>query len=168
MADIATELNMSPANVFKHFHAKSALVDAIACAHIEDMMADLKGIDPAASPERKILDAAERLLAVLLRDVSANPHIFEMVVLCVDPSRTAGDFYREKISAVLQVFIDEGVRKGQFHVRDSGHTASVLATALGGILNPLVVCHEEPDILYTRCRDLVDLVILALQNPLAK
>ena len=30
IADIATALGMSPANIFKHFHSKTALVDAIA------------------------------------------------------------------------------------------------------------------------------------------
>ena len=36
IADIAAELSMSPANVFKHFRTKASLVDAIATRAIEE------------------------------------------------------------------------------------------------------------------------------------
>ncbi len=42
IADIATELAMSPANVFKHFRTKTSLVDAIATRAIEQTLFALK------------------------------------------------------------------------------------------------------------------------------
>ncbi|MGG7519725.1 TetR/AcrR family transcriptional regulator [Allorhizobium undicola] len=168
MADIAAQLGMSPANVFKHFHSKGALVDAIACAQIDDMMGTLDGIETLPNPQQKLHEVAERLLRALLQHVTENPHVFEMIVLCSDPSRMAGAFYRHKLGKALEIIIEEGHRDGIFHVKDAAHTASVVTTALGGVLNPLAVCQEGSDILYSRCRDLVVLVIAALQNPLAK
>jgi TetR/AcrR family transcriptional regulator, repressor of the ameABC operon len=168
MADVAAALGMSPANVFKHFHAKTALVDAIACAHVHEMMEKLKCLDLPGRPQAKLLRVAEALLTSLLADVRDNRHLFEMIVLTADLELKAGDMYRATISAIFETIIHEGVEAGEFFVRDAHHTATVVTTALAGVINPLSVSSEKPDVLYTRCRDVIELVNTALQNPLAK
>ncbi|THF47024.1 TetR/AcrR family transcriptional regulator [Allorhizobium terrae] len=168
MADVAAALGMSPANVFKHFHAKTALVDAIACTHVQEMMEGLKSVEMPREPQAKLLRIAEALLTSLLADVRDNRHLFEMIVLTADLELRAGDMYRATISAIFENIILEGVAAGEFFVRDPRHTASVVTTALAGVINPLSVSSEKPDVLYTRCRDVIELVNTALQNPLAK
>ncbi|MBF2718207.1 TetR/AcrR family transcriptional regulator [Agrobacterium vitis] len=168
MADIAAELEMSPANVFKHFHSKTALVDAIATAHLEKLMAGLADLEMLSSPQMKLLQIAERLLTKLLQDVCDNPHLFKMIVLTTDLELTAADLYREKICAIFEKIVLEGVATGDFFVTDPHHTASVIATALEGVIHPLSITREKPEILHIRCRDLIGLVTTALQNPLAK
>lgn len=168
MADIAAALDMSPANVFKHFHAKTALVDAIASAHIENMMERVANLELPYAPQAKLLRVAEELLGCLLTDICDNRHLFEMVIITADMELQAGDLYRAKISSILEAIILEGVAAGEFFVRDCRHTASVVTTALEGVINPLSVAREKPDVLYSRCRDVIELVNTALQNPLAK
>lgn len=168
MADIATRLEMSPANVFKHFHSKTSLVDAIATMHLEQLMAQLAALELLSSPQVKLLQIAEGLLTKLLQDVHDNPHLFEMIVLTTDLELTAADLYREKICTIIEGIILEGVATGDFFVRDPRHTASVVATALEGVINPLSITREKPEILHNRCRDLIGLINTALQNPLAK
>jgi TetR/AcrR family transcriptional regulator, repressor of the ameABC operon len=168
MADIAAALDMSPANVFKHFHAKTALVDAIASAHVEKMMQRLINLELPFAPQAKLLKVAEALLSNLLDDIRDNRHLFEMIVLTADLELQAGDLYRAKISAILESIIREGVAAGDFFVRDPHHTASAVTTALEGVINPLAVSGEKPEVLYGKCRDVIELVNTALQNPLAK
>lgn len=168
MADIAAALGMSPANVFKHFHAKTALVDAIASAHIEKMMQKLATLELPLAPQAKLLRVAEELLSILLSDICNNRHLFEMIIFTADLELQAGDLYRSKISAILETIILQGVASGEFFVRDARHTASVVTTALEGVINPLSVAGAKPDVLYTKCRDVIELVNIALQNPLAK
>ncbi|MBB4955452.1 TetR/AcrR family transcriptional repressor of the ameABC operon [Agrobacterium vitis] len=168
MADIASALDMSPANVFKHFHAKTALVDAIALMHLESMMEGLTDMQLQCSPQEKLLRVAETLLSRLLHDIRENRHLFEMIVLTADLELDTHGFYREKISLILESIILEGVASGEFFVRDARHTASVVTTALEGAINPLAVAREKSEVLYLRCRDVIELVNTALQNPLAK
>jgi TetR/AcrR family transcriptional repressor of the ameABC operon len=168
MADIAAVLDMSPANVFKHFHAKTALVDAIASSHIEKMMERVATLELPVAPQAKLLRVAEEVLGCLLSDLCDNQHLFEMVIITADMALEARDLYRSKISGILETIIQEGVAGGEFFVRDVRHTASVVTTALEGVINPLSVVRENPDVLYSRCRDLIELVNTALQNPLAK
>lgn len=168
MADIAAALDMSPANVFKHFHAKNALVDAIASAHIEKMMQRVATLQLPFAPQAKLLRVAEELLGCLLSEFSDNRHLFEMVIMTADMELQAGDLYRAKISSILEAIVLEGVSAGEFFVRDVRHTASVVTTALEGVINPLSVAREKPQVLYARCHDVIELVNTALQNPLAK
>ncbi|WP_321377622.1 TetR/AcrR family transcriptional regulator [Rhizobium sp.] len=168
MADIAAALDMSPANVFKHFHAKTALVEAIALTHVEKMMQRLANLELPLAPQAKLLKVAEELLGNLLLNVRENRHLFEMIMLTADMELQAGDLYRTKISIILEAIILEGVAAGEFFVRDARHTASVVTTALEGVINPLSVSGQKPDVLYRKCRDVIDLVNAALQNPLAK
>jgi TetR/AcrR family transcriptional regulator, repressor of the ameABC operon len=168
MADVAAVLGMSPANVFKHFHAKTALVDAIASAHVTQMMKSLESLELPLKPQAKLLRVAEELLAMLLSEIRENRHLFEMIVLTADLELQAGDLYRAKISAIMETIILEGVATGEFFVRDAHHTASVVTMALEGIINPLSVVGAKPEVLYNRCRDVIGLVNTALQNPLAK
>lgn len=168
MADIAAALDMSPANVFKHFHAKTALVDAIASVHVEKMMQRLVALELPCGPQAKLLRLAEELLGILLVDVCENRHLFEMIVLTADLELQAGELYRTKIATILEAIILEGVAAGQFFVRDAHHTASVITIALEGVINPLSVATHTPEVLYRRCQDVMELVNTALQNPLAK
>jgi len=168
MADIAEELEMSPANVFKHFHSKTALVDAIAAMHLEQMMVGLADLELFSCPQEKLQQMAAHLLKRLFQDFRDNPHLFEMIVFSTDLELVARDLYRDRVCTIIEGIIREGVATGIFFVRDPEYTASVVATAMEGVINPLSVTREKPEILQGRCRDLIGLVTTALQNPLAK
>lgn len=168
VSDIAAALGMSPANVFKHFHSKADLVDAISVRHLEAMIERLARPDDHKAPPERLLLFVEQVMASHLRNLQKSPHIFEMIVFSAGQELVCAQQYREMLIDDIARIIDAGVESGVYHVKDSHKTAEVAAMALACVLHPVLIAREKPDILATRCREVVALIDTALQNPLAK
>lgn len=168
MADVAAALGMSPANVFKHFHSKTHLVDAISVRHLEAMIDRLARPDDHKAPPERLLLFVEQLMESHLRDLQKSPHIFEMIVFSAGQKLPCAEQYREMLIDDIAQIIDAGVESGIYHVNDSRKTAEIVTMALACVLHPVLIAKEKADILATRCREVVSLIDTALQNPLAK
>jgi len=168
IADIATALGMSPANVFKHFHTKTSLVDAISSRHIEKMVVRLGSLDTAKAAPGRLLDFVKQLMESHLRDLEENPHLFELVLLTAKDDLQCGHRYRDMLVAELSAIVEDGVAEGVYRVTDSRKAANSAFLALACVLHPVMIANEKADILATRCEDVVSLINAALQSPLAK
>lgn len=168
IADIATALGMSPANVFKHFHTKTSLVDAISSRHIENMIARLGCLDTAKKAPGRLLDFVKQLMESHLGDLERNPHLFEMVLLTAKDDLQCGHRYRDMLVDELSSIVEDGIAEGVYTVTDSRKAANSAFLALACVLHPVMIANEKADILATRCEDVVSLINAALQSPLAK
>lgn len=168
IADIATALGMSPANVFKHFHTKTSLVDAISSRHIEKMVVRLGSLDTARAAPGRLLDFVKQLMESHLRDLEGNPHLFELVLLTAKDDLQCGHRYRDMLVAELSAIVEDGVAEGVYRVTDVRKAANSAFLALACVLHPVMIANEKADILATRCEDVVSLINAALQSPLAK
>lgn len=168
IADIATALGMSPANVFKHFRTKTSLVDAISLRHVENTIAHLGSLDTAKAAPDRLMDFVKKLMESHLRDLARNPHLFEMVLLTAKDDLQCGHRYRDMILDELSAIIEDGIAEGVYKVTDSRKAANSASLALACVLHPVMLANEKADILATRCEDVVALINAALQSPLAK
>jgi TetR/AcrR family transcriptional repressor of the ameABC operon len=162
IADIATALGMSPANVFKHFHAKIALVDAIAERHLSDV-AD-RFVPDDLPPREQLLRFVLRLLDSHLEDIQQNPYIFEMVLMSIEAKIEAGKRYREKVIDRLEAIIRQGVAEGRYRCTDINRAANTVADVLSSVLHPVLIAREDRDILIERAGQIVNFADAALQN----
>lgn len=171
IADIATELAMSPANVFKHFHSKNALVDAIASRQIKILEQDLSILnrnDKKLAPFQRLLNMAQMLMRSHLRDLKENPYIFEMILLVGKQELQCGQQYKALIIQSIADIIHDGMTEQVYSCDDPLRMAATVTHALSGVLHPVIIATENPDGLATRCEDLVRLIDAGLQKPLAK
>lgn len=166
IADIAATLNMSPANVFKHFHTKTTLVDAISAQYIEKAVDRFSSPDTNRPPQERLLLLVEQLMESHIRDLEQSPYIFEMILLTASQELDCAQRYRDMMVAEIESIICEGVRSGIYHVKDCHRAASAASFAFACVLHPVMIANEKPDILATRCREVVHLVNVALQNNL--
>ncbi len=162
IADIAAALGMSPANVFKHFHAKIALIDAIAERHLSDV-AD-RFVPDDLPPEEQLLRFVLRLLDSHLEDIQQNPFIFEMVLMSIDAKIEAGKRYREKVIDRLEAIIRQGVAEGRYHCLDVNRAANTVSDVLSSVLHPVLIAREDRDVLVERASQIVKFADTALQN----
>ncbi|MDO1584832.1 TetR family transcriptional regulator [Rhizobium oryzicola] len=168
IAHIAHALSMSPANVFKHFHSKLALADAICDRQITRIMGRLEdGGAPAPPPERLAL-VVRQLMETHLQNLRENPYMFEMIFVMREQSFTSAGRYKEKIEHLFVEVISEGVAAGIYHCTDLQKCARTAATAFVGVLHPVFIVNMSENELSQRRDELVDLVNAALQNPLAR
>ncbi|GEO86892.1 TetR family transcriptional regulator [Ciceribacter naphthalenivorans] len=168
IADIAAALGMSPANVFKHFHSKTSLVDAISAHHIETTLARLACLDAGKPAPERLYDLVKQLMDSHLRDLAENPYLFEMVLLTAKDDLECGHRYRDMLLATVRTIIDDGIVQGTYTATNSRQAAQTAIFALACVLHPVMIANEKADILATRCREVVALINAALQSPLAK
>jgi TetR/AcrR family transcriptional repressor of the ameABC operon len=168
IADIAAELGMSPANVFKHFRSKSSLVDAIATRSIEKTLQVLKTLDGKAPASERLFALAHDLMQSHLKKIEEAPYIFEMILVTVREELDCGERFQEIMIETISQIIQAGVDEGTYFVADVDRFAQAAFNALACVIHPVMIANEKADILATRCREVVALIDAALRSPLAK
>ncbi len=168
IADIAQELGMSPANVFKHFHSKTALVDAICDRHITHMIGRFDTVDTPAPAPDKLGIVVRRLMQAHLQDISENPFFLEMIFLVAKTELESGFHYRHLIEELFFNLIKDGVETGVYRCADCRVVSRHVAASFASVLHPVFLAHETQAELDERLNGIVALINAALQSPLAK
>ncbi|KRB54115.1 TetR family transcriptional regulator [Rhizobium sp. Root708] len=164
IADIASSLGMSPANVFKHFRSKASLADAIAERHLGKAADRFAAFDEALPPHEQLLRFVLRLLDGHLQDIKENPYIFEMVLATIDAKLDAGNRYRERIIQKLEDIIRDGIASGRYRCSNLRDAAVTVSDVLASVLHPVLIARDDKDTLVRRAQHIVSFVDTALQN----
>lgn len=168
IADIAAALGMSPANIFKHFHSKNALVDAIFVQQIRLLEQKIHPLGAGHAPIDRLRHLARNLMENHRGDLNDNPYIFEMVLMTAKRELACGRYYETVITQKLADIITDGINAGIYKQTDVGKSASTALYALTGVLHPALIAHEDVDILATRCEELVRFLDGALKYGIAR
>jgi len=163
VADIARECAMSPANVYRFFPSKAAIVAAIARIWLGELNEHGRAIARQDRP------AAERLRTFVLethriiRDrYVSDPKVHEMSVKVIQESwEVVREFLAGQVGIVAEILVD-GVRRGEFQIDDVPATAQVVRATLAKFHHPMLVaqCIDEP--LAEQAGRVVDLLLRGL------
>ena len=168
IADISGALHMSPANVFKNFSSKNALVDAIAFEQIGIFEREIRPLDDGHPPLARLRHLARTLMEQHHQDLNDNPYIFEMILMTAKQDMKCGDYYKSVIANLLADIISDGIDAKVYAPADIPPLAETVLHALTSVIHPVLLAREDIGNLATRCDQLVDLIDAGLRNPLAK
>src|SRR6185295_5070991 len=155
VADIAAELHMSPANIYRFFDSKSAIVEAICrrcLSEVEEKawtVARSKG--PASQRmERLILE----ILAYHKENLTTEHRVNELVVAAIEHSWDTIRAHKDVMRNVVELVLRDGIEAGEFEPVNPRETAEVIMRSVVVFTNPLVVgqCLEEGDDLEAQAR----------------
>jgi AcrR family transcriptional regulator len=148
VADIAGELGMSPANVYRFFPSKNAIVEAICqrcLAEVEDKAwAVARGRGSAADRiERMILE----IFTYHRDNFIAEQRVHDMVLVAIEHSWDAIKVHKQAMHAALEALVRDGIAAGEFEVVDARETATVMMQSLIRYTHPLVIadCLKDHD-----------------------
>ena len=140
VADIARELSMSPANVYRFFPSKQAIEEAV----VEEMLN--KVVAAAVDAASRIGPLTARLQAVLQAveqqhksSADNDSRLYELVVSAMRDNWGAAAAYADCMSSIVAQVISEGQANGDLQPRDSMVLARCLLSATSAYLYPLVV-----------------------------
>lgn len=168
IADIASELGMSPANVFKHFPSKMALAEAIANTHLQGIETALDALPEALAPPERLRRFWTTILACHLGNLRGNPHVFDIVVQMMTTQPPFAQAFVARLQERIRAILLAGNASGDFSVADPDGVAGVVQDCLEGTSHPLLIGHIDPRILEERQARALDLVIAALRGGLEK
>ena len=157
IAAIASTLQMSPANVFKHFRSKKDLARAVIETRLQWKIQVI-----GATPQERLPSFLRNALECLLHVRKHEPRLFEiMEMLMADPRIEA--CYRLSIAAQ----VDAKVRQGDRLMAECP-SAECVADVLLSVLHPLIIGSTVEAVLRKRAENLlIGIGLVRTQGPTA-
>ncbi|HEY1363984.1 MAG TPA: TetR/AcrR family transcriptional regulator [Xanthobacteraceae bacterium] len=155
VADIAAELRMSPANIYRFFPSKNAIVEAICRRCLGEVE------EKAWTVARSKTTAAQRLERLILeilayhKENSVTEHrVNELVVAAIEQSWNTIRAHKDVMRNVVELILRDGIEAGEFERVDPRATAELIMRSTVPFTNPLVVGQslEEGDDLEAQAR----------------
>ncbi|MEI2733975.1 MAG: TetR family transcriptional regulator [Rhodoblastus sp.] len=165
VADIARELRMSPANVYRFFGSKAEINGAVA-SHI------LRSIIDASTT---IVDgpgsASERLRSLISNNQQMNAERFvgerklhEMVEIALNEDWPIVTEYVQAMRMLMARIVADGVASGEFAAIDPAQGAALVQASTICYCHPrlMVECQDKP---VPTCDEMIDFCLRALAGP---
>lgn len=168
IAHVAQALSMSPANVFKHFHSKIALVDAICQRKIDTMIRQIQTLNMDAPAPHRLQMAARRLMMAHIASLQDSPYMLEMVFVLSGQDLPSAECYKAMVEDLFLSVIRDGVETGIYHCDNPVEMSRTLAATFATVLHPVFLAKQPLEDLDRQCGNIAALVNAALQNPLVK
>ena len=146
IADIADACRMSPANLYRFFASKSALVEAICGKTFCDTEGRLLEIVHSGETASRRL---ERLIAEIHRntveDYLDHKKVHEIVVVAMEEQWHAVKAHLERVCLFIQQIIEDGVAAGEYPGQDTVRAAKCTQSAIVHLCHPVVVAQKLDD-----------------------
>src|SRR5437764_171737 len=165
VADIAAELSMSPANVYRFFASKNAIVEAICKRCLSEVEEKAWAVARSKAPapqrmERLILE----ILAYHKENLVTEQRVNELVVAAIEDSWDTIRAHKDVMRNVAELILRDGIEAGEFESVDPRETAELIMRSVVAFTHPLVVgqCLEEGQDLETEARASVRFLLRAI------
>ena len=162
VADIAKELRMSPANVYRFFESKKAIHEGVArglMGEVEDAVhAVAEKPGPAAVKLRELLLTINRMNT---ERYVGDAKLHEMVEIAMQESWDVCNAHIQLVNENIAGVIAEGVASGEFDVPDVGTAALCVCTGMVRFFNPQMIAQtlDKPG---TTIDQMIDFLLAAL------
>lgn len=137
VVDVARALDMSHANVYRHFESKAALLDAL----VERWLRRI--LDPLAAIAERDAPAAERLeewfvtlIALKRQKILGDPELFATYQAAAEAARSVVEAHLAQYRANLVRIIRDGAENGEWSVGDADVAATALLDAMRTFIDP--------------------------------
>lgn len=167
VADIARDLRMSPANVYRFFGAKSEINAAVAQLLMSEVERALETIARRPAP------AAERLRAIVMANeemnaarYTADRKLHDMVEAALVENWPTISAHIDRIDAILADVVADGMRNGEFAPGDAARAAALVNIACVRYCHPrlIVECADRPE---PSSAHMIDFCLAALRGGLS-
>ena len=127
VADIAAELGMSPANVYRFFPSKNAIVEAICQRCLAEVEEKAWAVARSKAPagqrmERLILE----ILAYHKENLLTDQRVNDIVLVAIELNWEAIRAHKNVLHTVMEVILRDGIEAGEFDKVDPRETAEVI------------------------------------------
>jgi AcrR family transcriptional regulator len=146
VADIAAELKMAPANVYRFFPSKNAIIEAICQRCLGELEARAWAV--ARSPG-SAADRIERLVLEIIayhkENLLTEQRVNDMVLAAIELSWAAIRAHKEHMRMVFEAILREGVERGEFALTDARETSRLMMLSLVHFCHPMLVAQYLQD-----------------------
>ena len=166
VADLARDLRMSPANIYRFFPSKSAINEAV-CSRIlttllERLWAIARGPGQPEDRLRRLFTAAQRETIALFFN---EKRMHDMVAAALEEHWGVIEEFIQEFEKALRHIILDGQADGRFERTDPNRTARLVHKTMLGFVHPQVISEcGMPDDLAAVAAEMADFVLRALKR----
>jgi AcrR family transcriptional regulator len=164
MADIADACQMSPANLYRFFTSKSALMEAICTrmmATAEQRLFDIVRMDRSAA------ERLEKFIAEIHRHTLENlldhKKVHELTVVAMQEQWHAIKAHLDRVCSYIEMIIRDGVKGGEFPDQNTSCAAKCAHSAIVTLCHPSVVAQKLEDDHRATAEEMARFVVNALK-----
>ena len=165
VADIAGELGMSPANVYRFFPSKNAVVEAICQRCLSELdekswaVARSRGA-AAARIERLFLE----ILNYHLQNMITEKRVNDIVLVSMENNWGAIRAHTEVIRTVIELIVRDGIESGEFDAVDPRETSLLIKRSMMVFAHPVMIaqCLQDGHDLETEARESARFLLRAI------
>src|SRR6266704_2745953 len=147
VADIAKELRMSPANVYRFFDSKKAINAGVARALMGEVEGEAQRIattpGAAAARLRELIKTIHRMNC---ERYVGDSKLHEMVAIAMEESWEVCKAHMERITTTVAAVIADGAASGEFYAPDVPLAAMCACSAMMRFFHPQMIaqCADKP------------------------
>jgi len=164
VADIARELGMSPANIYRFYASKTKIHEALAERMLVAREVALYELakQPISASERLKIFVVEEYKATVAQMIG-EVKVHEMVAVALEEHWSVIDRHLRRTTEILSEIIADGMRAGEFAMDDPMKAARCFKACVISVCHPVVVaqCRLDPEA--ANPADLADFVLKALR-----
>jgi AcrR family transcriptional regulator len=143
VADIAKELHMSPANVYRFFDSKKAIQEGVA----RDLMGEVEDVVNAVATKHGSAATRLRELMTTIHRMNSERYVgdaklHEMVEIAMKESWEVCMAHMERITETMAAVIADGAASGEFEVADVPLAAICACTAMIRFFHPQMIAQS--------------------------
>jgi AcrR family transcriptional regulator len=144
VADIAAELGMSPANVYRFFASKAAITEAVARRVTTDVAAQIRAAtsDPGLTACERLRRVVRVMYAGICQRCLEDNRMHAMVHAAIEQNWGVIQAHKETVRRMMAEIIADGVAAGEFDVPDADMAAYCFQHALVAYCHPVIIEHR--------------------------
>src|SRR5688572_12809621 len=165
VADIASELGMSPANIYRFFPSKIAIVQAMCQRCLVELEEKAWAVARAKGPASQRLERLELdILAYHKENLLEDQKVSDIVEVAMEENWAAILAHREKIRTIVELILRDGIEAGEFEPVDPRETSALIMKAYVGFCHPIMIAQalKEGLDLETEARSLIQFLLRAI------
>jgi AcrR family transcriptional regulator len=165
IGDVARELGMSSANVYRFYPSKQALCEAVATSQLAALTRSAQDIAtrPGSASER--IRATMVMMYHFMRDQMLNQsRVHEIVDIAISENWPAIEAFKQECHAVVVGLIAEGQARGEFGSGDPMLLAAQTLCACAGVHHPILIAQWRDSPSAIPPEAVVDFALRALAN----
>jgi len=140
VADIAAELRMSPANIYRFFPSKTAIVQAMCQRCLSELEEKVWAVARSRGPAAQRLERLElELLAYHKENLLEEQKVSEVVQFAMEENWSAIHAHKDVIRNAIELILRDGIESGEFEAVDPRETAALIMKAFIGYCHPMLL-----------------------------
>ena len=165
VADIAAELGMSPANIYRYFPSKTAIVQAMCQLCLNELDEKVWAVARSRQPaterlERLVLE----ILAYHKENNIENQKVNDIVLVAMEQGWDAIQAHKEVQRNAIELILRDGIEAGEFELIDPRAISALIMQSYVAFCHPVLIAQALQDghDLEAQARDLIRFQLRAI------